>query len=164
VSAALSFHLPVVAEPSSRARARTRADCLPGGANASRPCAQNCRFRIERARPIASRRIHPLPPQTDSCALDVIDRDGGGVPLDVVAKALGLTRERIRQIELHALAHFRRNAFLIGITRDEIVEALREMGRAAGRVSSAHDHTSLDADTRHRRLERTRARASRGST
>jgi hypothetical protein len=39
----------------------------------------------------------------ESCALDVIDREIDGATLQVVGRALGLTRERIRQIETRTL-------------------------------------------------------------
>lgn len=42
----------------------------------------------------------------ESCALDVADR--GGITLDQVGEHLNLTRERVRQIEMTALAKLRR--------------------------------------------------------
>ena len=42
-----------------------------------------------------------------SCALDVADAEGDGVTLDAVAHAMNLTRERVRQIEVRALASAR---------------------------------------------------------
>ncbi len=43
---------------------------------------------------------------TDSCALDIADR--GGVTLDVVAKVLRVSRERIRQLEERAKSNLER--------------------------------------------------------
>ncbi len=44
-------------------------------------------------------------PPNDSCCLDIADQ--GGQTLERVAEILGLTRERIRQIEVRALAKLR---------------------------------------------------------
>ena len=72
-------HLPVL-PPTPR----VRGDCLPGGANSARPCPFNtCPHHM--ASPLAS------------CVLDVADR--GGATLEEVADIIGVSRERIRQIE-----------------------------------------------------------------
>ena len=43
-----------------------------------------------------------------TCALDVVDAAPGGLTLDAVAGLLGLTKERVRQIQEHALRQVRR--------------------------------------------------------
>ena len=64
---------------------RTRGDCLAG----PRPCPwTGCRYHLGPAR--------------ESCALDLAGR--GGMTLDEIGALLGVTRERIRQIEGTALA------------------------------------------------------------
>lgn len=45
-----------------------------------------------------------------SCALDVADESDGGLTLEEVGDVLGVTRERIRQVEVEALLKARRNA------------------------------------------------------
>jgi Sigma-70, region 4 len=70
---------------------RIRGDCLEGGVNAARPCPWiGCRYNIVEARPDQA-----------TCALDVADQ--GGITLEEVGDLLGVTRERIRQIEAHGL-------------------------------------------------------------
>ena len=75
------LHLPVL-------RPTTRADCLPGGFNAQRPCpTSDCQWHLDHTEA--------------SCVLDVADL--GGVTLEEVGEYLGLTRERIRQVEAIAI-------------------------------------------------------------
>jgi hypothetical protein len=47
---------------------------------------------------------------SETCSRDIADQNPGGVPLEVVGDALGLTRERVRQIEMMALEKLRRRA------------------------------------------------------
>jgi hypothetical protein len=47
------------------------------------------------------------------CSLEYADR--GGMTLEEVADVLGVTRERIRQIQAHALAHFHENGRVLGV-------------------------------------------------
>lgn len=90
-------------------RPRTRADCLPGGCNAVRPCPfVSCAHHLYldvSARTGAIKLNFPdLEPDElrDTCALDLAAR--GGVQLERVGAAMNLTRERVRQIEVRALA------------------------------------------------------------
>lgn len=81
------LHLPVLPD-----RPRTRADCLDGGSNAARPCGwSGCR--------------HHLDSYADTCSLDVADRValGDELTLDAIGQMIGLTRERVRQLEAQAL-------------------------------------------------------------
>lgn len=78
-------------------RPMTRADCLDG----PRPCPWvSCRYHLFWAR---RKRAKPPWEMDETCTLDIADR--GGVTLDVVAAVMGLTRERVRQIEAHAIQH-----------------------------------------------------------
>lgn len=77
--------LPVLPDPP-----KTRADCQAGGPNSSRPCQwTSCKHYLDAADGKAS------------CVLDVADQ--GGATLDEVGGYLGVTRERVRQIETIAL-------------------------------------------------------------
>jgi hypothetical protein len=85
-------------------RPRTRADCLPGGCNAQRPCPfVSCRWHLAiDVNPLTGSiklnfpesELEDLP---DTCALDVTER--GGLTLEAVADVLNLTRERVRQVQ-----------------------------------------------------------------
>ncbi len=79
----------------------TRSDCLPGGFNESRPCRwKDCRYHLDAER----RWLHQAPDMTESCTLDVADR--GGATLEEIGDMLGLTRERVRQVEEEAMERF----------------------------------------------------------
>jgi hypothetical protein len=112
-------------------RPRTRADCLPGGCNAVRPCFWiSCRHHLGLSadedgalrsseaggplRPSASARqvdrwgdrvVEGIATMDDTCSLDAADR--GPHTLQEVADAFGWTRERARQIEVRALRRLR---------------------------------------------------------
>ncbi len=86
-------------------RPQTRADCK----NVPRPCPYvSCKFNLyldADEETGAIRFNHPgVEPHEleETCALDVAER--GGITLDETAKFVGLTRERVRQIELAAEA------------------------------------------------------------
>jgi len=98
-------------------RPQTRGDCLPGGINAARPCPWvSCRYHLAlHISPTSGEVTLSLPAVAEgdlgglsqTCALDVADE--GPQILEVVAGYIqGLTRERIRQIEVKALRRFRR--------------------------------------------------------
>lgn len=73
----------------------TRGDCVDG----PRPCPwTGCRYHL--ADVVRSRTL------TETCCLDVAAR--GEETLDAVGKILGVTRERIRQIEAAALTRLRK--------------------------------------------------------
>jgi hypothetical protein len=88
-------------------RPRCRAQCV----DAPRPCPfVGCKFHLFLdVTPAGGIQVnHPgleLEQLADTCALDVADR--GGVTLEVVGDLLGLTRERVRQIETAGLVALR---------------------------------------------------------
>lgn len=88
-------------------RPRTRADCLPGGCNEQRPCPWvSCKYSLYLdVTKIGSLRLNypELGPEdmAESCALDIADR--GGIMLEEVGALLRIVRERVRQVEFHAL-------------------------------------------------------------
>ena len=57
--------------------------------------------------------IETLDAMPETCALDVADR--GAHTLHDVARVLNLTKERVRQIELIALAKLRKNGGMAGL-------------------------------------------------
>lgn len=70
---------------------KTRGECLEGGSNAARPCPwSRCRYQLN---------------ESGTCTLDLADQ--GGLTLEEVGTLLGVTRERIRQIEHLALRKLR---------------------------------------------------------
>ncbi|MDB4927840.1 MAG: DNA-binding protein AsgB [Myxococcaceae bacterium] len=92
-------------------RPEQRADCLHG-AFAVRPCPYvACKFHLylEVNPRTGSIRMNFLDKEpwelNETCALDVADR--GGVTLEEVGGWLNLTRERVRQLEVHALGMLR---------------------------------------------------------
>jgi len=83
---------------------RTRGECIDG----PRPCPHiTCRFHLATKLLAGSKRlkVRRIPPGQDTCALDVADR--GRHTLEAIAARMGLTRERVRQIQEQALLHLR---------------------------------------------------------
>jgi len=92
-------------------RPATRADCLPGGRNAARPCPYvTCRYHllleVRRTGSIRFNRKRDVGQLVETCALDVADR--GGQSLRDVGRLIGLSRERVRQIVDGALLRIKR--------------------------------------------------------
>lgn len=90
---------------SDHARPRTRAECH----EAMRPCPfVSCKYHLfldVQARTGAIKLNFPdleVEDMTESCALDIADR--GGTTLEEVGAIMNLTRERIRQLEVRAMA------------------------------------------------------------
>jgi hypothetical protein len=89
------------------ARPATRADCL----RMPRPCPfVSCRYHLYldvslRTGAIFLNATVEPDEMADTCALDVAER--GGCQLEIVGRLLGVTRERIRQIESRALNRLR---------------------------------------------------------
>jgi hypothetical protein len=90
--------LPLVSD----VRPAVRADCLPGGRNAARPCPfVRCRYHLYLdVKPsggiklnFPDREVHEL---HETCALDVADR--GSHTLDEIGRVLNMAGERARQI------------------------------------------------------------------
>lgn len=96
-------------------RPTTRGDCLPGGCNEARPCPYVlCRHNLyldvnERTGSIKFNFPDlEVWEMAESCALDIADR--GGVTLEEVGEMMNWSRERSRQVELHAFAVMRGEA------------------------------------------------------
>lgn len=91
---------------------RTRGDCLAGGPNEVRPCGWiTCKWYIHR---VMSGAKH-------SCVLDVADQ--GGVTLEEVGDIMGITRERVRQIEAKVLRRIKvKDAAYHGSTLKNLVD------------------------------------------
>lgn len=111
-------------------RPTRRGECLPSGWNGERPCPWvGCRYHLGiyvapttgflRARPGVEE--GDLAGLGDTCALDVADR--GGHTLEETGEVLGVTRERIRQLERLGVAQFLRNASDLATV--ELEEGLR---------------------------------------
>lgn len=88
-------------------RPRTRADC----AAVLRPChflscRHNLALEVTPSGSIRSLEVEKFEELAESCALDVAER--GGITLEEVGSLLGVTRERVRQIEERAAALVRR--------------------------------------------------------
>lgn len=112
------------AEPEPRRLPATRADCRFG----PRPCLfVSCKYNnyLEVSKRGSIRLNFPElePGEVEpgaSCALDTADC--GGATLEALGSMLNLTRERIRQIEVSGLKHFRAAAERHGIRVEDVVE------------------------------------------
>jgi hypothetical protein len=98
-----ALHLPIVRPTDAIPRPKTRAECMDG----PRPCPwASCKHHLA-LEPSPTGTLVVLFPDRDAdeipetCSLDFADR--GGATLNEVAKALGVTRERVRQMEERAL-------------------------------------------------------------
>lgn len=102
MSSQLALGLPEVPVP-------PRSECVTG----PRPCPHyRCRYHLWVVHERAGRRdrrwrvpepvVRQHSPET--CALDVVDREPDGAGRVTVGRLLGLTKERVRQIEERALA------------------------------------------------------------
>ncbi len=104
------------ADPYEKLRPRTRGDCLPGGVNEQRPCPwSSCRHNLlvdidcETAKVRETAEDPATLPFT--CSLDVadlVDEENRTVILRELQPAFGVTRERVRQLELRAIDAFQR--------------------------------------------------------
>jgi hypothetical protein len=120
------FAQPVI-EPLP-ARPLTRADCARG----PRPCRWTaCRFHLgdlrrqKGGRPAKGAADLPPARSRETCLLDVTDR--GAATLEEIATTLGVTRERVRQIEAKALVQVRSHQRRAGDLHDFL-----EVGAPAG--------------------------------
>ncbi len=112
---------PAPSEPPLQRPPRTRCECIGG----PRPCPWGegssfvCRFHLGEGRP-------------ESCALDVADR--GDLEQHQVAVLLGVSRNRVWQVELAALAKLKRTARAVELARDaDLPEPRKRRAAAAGR-------------------------------
>lgn len=107
----MAIHLPIYQgasdEEFSVERPKTRADCLPGGFNEVRPCPfATCKHHLFRhVRGEEGMTEEDLEKMAHTCVLDVADV--GGMTLEEVGTVLGLTRERVRQLEAAGLRKLR---------------------------------------------------------
>jgi hypothetical protein len=109
--AALLAEYPV-AEHATYDRPLVRGDCLAGGSNAARPCPWvSCAYHLALDVSEDSGNIKLTFPgveiedMANTCSLDLADTDGA--TLDEIGAAQNISRERVRQIELVAIAHLR---------------------------------------------------------
>ena len=109
---ALSLLEYPVAEHATYERPVTRGDCLAGGSNAARPCPWvSCAYHLALDVSEDSGNIKLTFPGTEvedmqhTCSLDLAE--GDGATLDEIGAAQNVSRERVRQIELQAIAHLR---------------------------------------------------------
>lgn len=104
-------------------RPATRGDCVDG----LRPCPwATCRWHIAQVRSYRGMPWDEVPDVEEwaaTCVLDVADQ--GGATLDQVGQALGVSRERVRQLEARAvrLFHSRTGRLLDGFVNDERIQA-----------------------------------------
>ena len=88
-------------------RPRTRGECV----NGPRPCPfASCQFHLyltvdQETGALTTNHAGEIEDMRESCALDIADR--GGASVDEVATALGVTRQRVEQIEGKALRKLR---------------------------------------------------------
>ena len=109
--AALLAEYPL-AEHATYERPLVRSDCLAGGSNAARPCPWvSCAYHLALDVSEDSGNIKLTFPGVEvedmrhTCALDLAE--GDGATLDEIGAAQNISRERVRQIELQAIAHLR---------------------------------------------------------
>lgn len=78
------------------------------------------------------------------CSLDEAERVGqsydANLSLDECGEIFGVSRERVRQIELHALRRLTYRLEAIGLPRAEVVEQLADIEAARGRIEHVEDH------------------------
>jgi hypothetical protein len=92
-------------------------------------CPHHLYLRVERDSGRIRLTHRGVPPESmgdlvHTCALDVADSSPGGVQLEVVGVALGLTRERIRQIELRTLEKCRKVSGRTGAISEDDAEGV----------------------------------------
>lgn len=99
---------PVLCMPKPK-RPKTRGDCAGG----VRPCPwASCRYHVAQVRSgckgaaLPMGQVPNIAEWAQTCVLDVADK--GGVPLAEVGDVLGVTRERVRQLEVGAFTLFER--------------------------------------------------------
>lgn len=169
----LAFVWPVVEVPKPKRpkltvlppeRPRTRADCLPGGWNAQRPCAYvACRHHnyLEVDDRGSIRMNHPdLEPHEleESCSLDVADRGEHTQPQ--VGAFQGMSPQRVEQLERGGLLklkmtgaaeHLRPEGASAPSRRSRIMTVMRDFARRGERyvtLDMLHDALGVDGDAR----------------
>lgn len=123
--------LPVV-------RPRTRGDCLPGGANAARPCPfVACRYHL--AVHVDGNEIVVVTedPATlpQSCTLDVADvtdDSGRAVLLRDLEPYFGVTRENVRRLQMTAVRELAEGLYAVGASEAEMERLIARVIGATG--------------------------------
>lgn len=88
----------------------------------------------------------------ETCALDVADR--GGEPLETIGEMLGVTRERIRQIEVQALDKMWAGLCELGITEERFEDMFSDRFPAEAawpspiqsKTTNGHEHAELNME------------------
>lgn len=76
-------------------------------------------------RPREGASVHPsLPYELDAGAQAFVDAHPGGASLEDIAQAFGVTKERIRQIEVTACEKLARRLRLVGVDEEDVHELL----------------------------------------
>lgn len=134
---------------------KTRGECR----DVPRPCPRTrCVHHLD-----VERKQRSDDPERETCALDVAEDMGS--TLVQIGAILGVTRERVRQLESEALAHLGRNARRMGIELPEILgaEVARAEREVAARAARADKYKVVrnEAELEKRRLavQLSRARA-----
>ena len=128
-----------------KVRPQTRADCQPGGWNAARPCPfVGCKhhlcLEVASTGSIKYRMTIEqfLDGKQPSCSLDGAER--GGTTLETAGTILGMTRERVRQIETRGLKRIR-------VSDEDFTPTLRNTPRGSGPVQlQAEEEEPDDAE------------------
>lgn len=109
----MAFRLSLDIVDTDHARPRTRADCIDG----PRPCPYvSCRHHLDLD--VRDSGSIAYSGAVESCSLDVAEQ--GGLGLIGTGRIIGVTKERVRQIEIGALNKLRDNASIGRVLREAV--------------------------------------------
>lgn len=114
----------------------TRGACM----RAEGPCdTQLCRFNVlgEHRSPRTPRGRERIQVIVEPCALKCAN--AGSSKLDEIGAALGITRERVRQVEQKALVKLRRRLRDLGITQADLLDVLASLARGGHPLAAPVD-------------------------